>query len=174
MAKAGKKYVLCNIGSTQLKKAFLRLVFKKRILKFFVSSKVVVTTWFYECFQMPLVLTYSYKMTFLPGVESPKPQVLMYLLVRVQKDKSKMLKKEKKLFITPAKTLTTFTLFFLVKISAKIWTLKIHLGSISKGCLVLAGWHKACVSNVHKHNANLLTQELDLWTIKWTIHFSCG
>ena len=64
---------------------------------------------------MPLVLTYSYKMTFLPGVESPKPQVLMYLLVRVQKDKSKMLKKEKKLFITPAKTLTTFTLFFLSK-----------------------------------------------------------
>ena len=48
---------------------------------------------------MPLVLTYSYKMTFLPGVESPKPQVLMYLLVRVQKDKSKMLKKEKKFLL---------------------------------------------------------------------------
>ena len=72
---------------------------------------------------MPLVLTYSYKMTFLPGVESPKPQVLMYLLVRVQKDKSKMLKKEKSFYYTN-ENINYIYFFFLVKISAKIWTLK--------------------------------------------------
>ena len=88
---------------------------------------------------MPLVLTYSYKMTFLPGVESPKPQVLMYLLVRVQKDKSKMLKKEKKVFITPTKTLTTFTFFSSQNLCQNMNLKKIHLGFISKACLFVAG-----------------------------------
>ena len=76
---------------------------------------------------MPLVLTYSYKMTFLPGVESPKPQVLMYLLVRVQKDKSKMLKKEKSFYYTN-ENINYIYFFFLVKISAIIWTLKNPFG----------------------------------------------
>ena len=123
---------------------------------------------------MPLVLTYSYKMTFLPGVESPKPQVLMYLLVRVQKDKSKMLKKEKSFYYTNENINYIYFFFSCQNLCHNMNLKKIHLGFISKACLFIAGWHKACVSNVHKHKANLLTQELDLWTTKWTIHFSCG